>query len=152
MDGLRIIVMTKRSSAGGEFDAFRLGEFTFRNEEKLDFGLCAAVREDTDGVGDGVDRSDLNETGFIIAESGDRRCEVDCVRECATKKSSMPSSVLSNMVVRAVVMMRMRRIEGHAAASNETSTLFCFMNSLFTKYDNVSSCSIMIRRDSKPGR
>ena len=85
VDGLRIMVMTNRSSAGGEFDGFRLGEETFRNEEKVDFGLWAAVREEIDGVGDGVERSGLDGIILSIAESGESSRDVDAVLERETK-------------------------------------------------------------------
>ena len=67
-DGLRIIVITKRSSTGGVGVDFRLGSGIFKNVERLLFELCDVAREEVDEAGDGDDERDL-----IIGESVDRR-------------------------------------------------------------------------------
>ena len=80
VDGLRIMVMTNRSSGGGESATCRLERETLRKEERLVLGLLVAASDDVDEAGEGVDRSSLFVTDLADAESGERRWMVDCAR------------------------------------------------------------------------
>ncbi len=63
LDGLLIIVITKRSSVGCGVVDFRFGNGIFKNEDRLVFEL----RDDVDDAGDGDDDIDLIIT--VSAES-----------------------------------------------------------------------------------
>lgn len=89
MDGLRIIVITKRSSTGGVGVDFRLGSGIFKNEERLLFELCDVASDEVDEAGEGDDDNDL-----IIRESTERRWEVDCALHRGLKWLLAFSSVI----------------------------------------------------------
>jgi len=72
IDGLLIIVITKRSSVDCVVVVFLFGNEIFKNDDKLIFGLFDVARDDVDDAGDGV-----NEIDLTITESGDKSCDVD---------------------------------------------------------------------------
>lgn len=95
VDGLRIIVIRKPSSAIGVLCVLWSGDDILRNDDVFIFGLLFDAMDDVDdGVGD---RSDRDDTGLDIAESGVNRWDVDCVRLRGLKSSSIFSSVFSNI-------------------------------------------------------
>ncbi len=69
LDGLLIIVITKRSSVGCGVVALRFGTGIFKNEDRFDFELS----DDVDDDGDADEEIDLT-----ITESVESNWDVDC--------------------------------------------------------------------------